>query len=241
MAKKNYFLIVDTETTQDGKVADFGAVICDKKGNVVAQCAVLINGIYNNSDHPLFFDSSAPADALWSRAGADRRYAIYDKMLAEGTRMLASVSAVNRWLEKSAATYSPYLTAYNLAFDLDKLRNTGIDTTMFDKKFCLWQAAYGQWAHTKAYRNFALLLHAFNAPTTFGNMTFKTNAETMARFVLGMPELEDEPHTALEDALDYELPILRELLKKNSVKKMLDKCKPYNWRDCQVKDWFGAK
>ena len=34
MAKRDYFLIVDTETTQTDMVADFGAIICDRKGNI---------------------------------------------------------------------------------------------------------------------------------------------------------------------------------------------------------------
>lgn len=242
MARKNYFLIIDTETTQDNLVADFGAVVCDSKGNVVAQCGVLVNGIFTDmQNHPLFFDSSAPADALWSKAGADRRYATYNRMVANGSRMVASVAAINRWLDKAKAQFNPVLTAYNLAFDLGKCTNTGIDLTMFDRSFCLWQAAYTQWAFSKAYRNFVLSVHAFNAPTAHQNMTFKTNAEVMARFVLGNPSLEDEPHTALEDAIFYELPILKAIIKKRSVKWLLSEVRPYNWKDCQVKEWFTAK
>ena len=78
---KNYFLIVDTETTQDNLVADFGAVICDAKGQIVTQCAVLIGGIYNSPEHLLFFDSTAPSDAISIKAGQDRRYATYNNML----------------------------------------------------------------------------------------------------------------------------------------------------------------
>jgi hypothetical protein len=33
MAKKEYFLTVDVESTMDGKVADFAAVISDRKGD----------------------------------------------------------------------------------------------------------------------------------------------------------------------------------------------------------------
>ena len=47
MSKKHYYLIVDTETTMDEKVADFGAVIIDRKGNIQAQAGILLNGIYN--------------------------------------------------------------------------------------------------------------------------------------------------------------------------------------------------
>jgi hypothetical protein len=239
--KKQYFLIIDTETTQDELVADFGAVICDRKGNIVAQCGVMVNGIFTNpTDHPLFFDSSAPPSALWSKASSDKRYDMYSRMIANGTRMVASIASINRWLDRAHAQYNPILTAYNLSFDLGKCANTGIDLTMLDRSFCLWNAAYTQWAHTKSYRNAVLAMHAFNAPTEHGNMTYKTNAETMTRFVVGNFLLEDEPHTALEDAVYYELPILQALLKKRSAKWLLNETQSYNWRDVQVRDWFGA-
>ena len=237
---KNYFITIDTETTQDNLVADFAATITDKNGNIVNQCAVMVDGIFNESEaHPLFHIFGDSGD-LWSKAGLPARYDRYNRMLENGSRMLANVPAINRWLYQAVATYNPILTAYNLAFDLDKCSNTAIDLTCFTRRFCLWQAAYTQWAHTKQYRNFALQVHAFNPPTKHGNMSFKTNAETMARFVLGMPDLEDEPHTALEDVIYYELPILNKLLEKRSAKWLLEKPKAYNWRDCQVKDWYTA-
>jgi hypothetical protein len=71
-------------------------------------------------------------------------------------------------------------------------------------------------------------------------MSYHTNAEAMARFVLGNPDLPDEPHTALEDAIHYELPILKQLI---ATTKKADYMSPasYNWRDYQVKDWFSVK
>ena len=155
--------------------------------------------------------------------------------------MIASVGAINRWLDKVKATYSPYLTAYNLAFDQDKCGNTGIDLAQFEenKRFCLWHAAFNKWAGTKAYKNFALSVHAFNPPTDLGNMSYKTNAEVMARFVLGNPQLPDEPHTALEDAKFYELPILLRLLATTKKRAWLNP-EPFNWRKVQVRDHFTA-
>ena len=46
-------------------------------------------------------------------------------------------------------------------------------------------------------------------------------ADTMAKFILGW-ELQDEPHTALEDARDYENPILQRLLKDLTRAKLLE-------------------
>lgn len=241
MSKKQFFLIADTETTQDNLVADFGAVICDRQGRIYGQCSVLIAGIFNDpKKHPLFFDSSQPSTALWSKAGADKRYAKYMKMLKEGSRMLASVTAVNRWLERVMGKYNPILTAYNLPFDASKCKNTGIDLTIFNERFCLWAAAYTKWAKTRNYKNFILQVHGFNTPTDLGNMTYQTNAEIMTRFITGNPDLPDEPHTALEDVIDYELPILTAYLKNTSKAELLN-IEPYNWRDVQVKDHFQAK
>ena len=236
---KNYFLTIDTETTQDGLVADFAATITDKKGVIVNQCAVLVAGIYTDQqNHPLFHQHGDAGD-LWSLAGLPKRYDRYERMVQSGARMIASVGAIQRWLDKALAQYNPILTAYNLSFDLGKCQNTGIDLTGFSRRFCMWSAAYTVFAHTKQYRNFVLATHAFNAPTQFGNMTFKTNAETMARFLLGA-ELPNEPHTALEDIVDYELPILTAIVKRKSVKWLLSETQPYNWRECQLRDWFTA-
>lgn len=235
---KNYFLIVDSETTQDNLVADFGAVICDAKGNVLNQCAVLIGGIYNSPEHPLFFDSTAPSDAIWSKAGQDRRYATYNNMLQSGSRMLASVNAVNNWLAKAASQYNPILTAYNLPFDRDKCSKTGIDLSLFSRSFCLWAKAWELIGQGRDYKKFVLANHLFNSVTTLGNMTYKCNAETVAGFLSGT--ISDEPHTALEDVLFYELPILKAILKRQSVKKILAENSSYNWRNAQVRDHFSV-
>ena len=241
MSKKQFFLIVDTETTQDQLVADFGAVICDRQGRIYSQCGVLVAGIFNApKSHPLFFDSTQPAGALWSRADADRRYAKYYKMLKSGSRVLGSVAAINKWLANVMGKYDPILTAYNLPFDASKCLNTEIDLTMFSQRFCLWAAAYTKWANSKNYKNFVLQVHGFNTPTKLGNMTYQTNAEIMTRFISGDPDLPDEPHTALEDIIFYELIILKAYLKGTKKADLFD-LDPYNWRSVQVKDHFIAK
>lgn len=231
MAKKQFFLIVDTETTITDKVADFGAVVCDRTGKIHAQCAVMVQSVFGVDD--LFFDLNA--SGLWSKASVERRTGAYQAMLENGTRMLASVHAVNRWLEKAAAKYDPELTAYNLPFDASKCNNTGIDLNMFSKRFDLWAAAVGNICNTKAFKNFVLQNHRFNAPTEKGNMTFKTDAETVTGFLTG--SMSEEPHTSIEDVIGYELPTLVHILKK---KNWRDNITPYAWSAHQVKDHFKA-
>lgn len=234
------FLIADTETTVNGHVADAGFVLANRKGKVIASCGVLVREFFlDKENNPLFHDQSA--DPLWGKRNLPRRYAEYDAMLNDGRRMLASVAAVNRWLAKVNAQYRPTITAYNWAFDKDKLNKSGIDVEMFQDSFCLWHAAAHKYAHTKAYRQFILENVAFNTPTKHGNMSYHTNAEVMAKFVLGNPDLPDEPHTALEDARDYELPILVDILKKSRRKADYMEAPAYNWREYQVKDWFAPK
>lgn len=243
MAKPDYFLIVDTETTMDDKVADFGAVVVNRKGEIMAQIAVLVFGIYNDAEkHPLFWNEES--GELWAKRNLAKRYESYNAMLNGGTRMLSAVSAINRWLDGVKAKYNPYLTAYNIAFDLGKCANTGIDLTMYaDRKFCLWYASVEKWAFTKKYQNFVLQVNAINKPTRptehfpAGNCSYKTNAETMTRFVTNQPYLEDEPHTALEDVLYYELPILKKLVKTQKKDKWL-KPASFNWRDVQLRNHF---
>jgi len=232
MAKKQYFAILDTETTMENTVADFAIIIVDREGKIYNQCAVMVKDHYQKFE--LFHDKAA--NDIWGYQGLERRKTNYVEMLNSGKRMLASVNAINTWIQQAIGKYNPQLTAYNLAFDLDKCEKTGIDLNGFSSKFCLWQAAVGNICNTKQFRTFALENHAFNNVTQFNNMTMQTNAEIVCGFVQG--EFKKEPHTALEDARDFELPILTEIIKKKNWK---EKITPYNWRAFQVKDHFTAK
>lgn len=232
MAKKQYFMIVDTETTNDNQVFDFAAIIVDREGNIHNQCAIIVK---DNIEKELFSDPSGRG--LWSVSYAQQKKANYYKMLDSGQRMVASVNAINRWLEKVNAKYNPIMTAYNVGFDQGKCANTGIDLTIFKSSFCLWHLACQIFATKKQYKQFALDNLYFGDKTEKGNMTIKTNAEVMCHYVTGRNN--DEPHTALEDAQYFELPILVAILKKRNWKDYIGN--PYNWRDYQVKDHFQAK
>jgi hypothetical protein len=231
MAKKQFFLIIDSETTKEDTVADFGAVVCDREGNIHSRCAVLVAGHFK--DKELFYN---PQDTgFWGKAAAVKREAAYNTMLESGIRMLSSVNAINRWIDNVIGKYDPELTAYNLAFDRDKCQKTGIDLNKFRSSFCLWHAAVGNICQTVKYKQFIIDNHLFRPPTELGNMAYLSNAEVVTGFIQG--QITDEPHTAIEDVIGYELPILVHILKK---KKWRENIKPYNWRDFQVKDHFKA-
>lgn len=232
MAKKQFFAILDTETTMENTVSDFAIIIVDRHGKIYNQCAVMVKDHYDKFE--LFHDKNA--NDIWGYGGLEKRKTKYVEMLNSGKRMLASVNAINNWINQAIGKYNPTLTAYNIAFDKDKCEKTGIDLSGFSNNFCLWHAALGNICKTKHFRQFALENHAFNNTTQLGNMTIKTNAEIVCGFIKG--EFKTEPHTALEDARDFELPILAEVIKK---KHWREKITPYNWRDFQVKDNFVAK
>lgn len=232
MAKKQFYALIDTETTIADTVADCAIIICDRNGIIFNQMAVIIKTEFDN--HSLFYDKNARG--LWSLAYAIEKRIKYEKMLESGLRMYASVNAVNNWINLAIGKYNPTLTAYNLAFDNTKCNNTQIDLSGFKDRFDLWGAAVGNICKTKAYKQFCLENHLFNNVTEFKNMTFKTSAESVTGFLNG--SMTDEPHTALEDVIGYELPILKTIIKKRGWK---EKILPYNWHEFQVKDNFMAK
>lgn len=232
MAAKQYYLILDVETSITDKVVDFGAVVCDRNGEIATQCAVLVNSVFGVDS--LFFNKQATD--IWSQASVVRRMENYNNMLHTGTRMLASVNAINRWLEKVAGKFNPELTAYNLAFDNSKCANTEIDLTMFKNRFCLWHASVGNICNTKKYKEFIIQNHLINNRTEKGNQTFSTTAEAVTGYLTG--NMTDEPHTALEDIIGYELPTLVHIIKKKGWR---DKLIPYDWNKHQVKNHFQAK
>ena len=232
MAKKQYFIIIDTETTNDNNVFDFGAVVVDRLGNIQTSCAIIVK---DNIEKELFSDPSGKS--LWSKDYATQKKNNYMDMLEKGNRMMASVNAINRWLEKVNAKYEPIMTAYNVAFDQSKCAVSGIDLTIFKSSFCLWHLACQMFAGKKQYKNFIAENHYFGNVTEKGNMTYKTNAEVMAHYITGRKN--DEPHTALEDAQYFELPILLACIKNRNWKDNIGIA--YSWNAYQVKNHFTAK
>ena len=212
---RHFYLIVDTETTKRGTVADFGAVVMTKKGQIVEQFGAMVNKHFGTM--PLFSDPDADQNAFWSEQSAQRRAKNYDDMLESGERTLASVSYINQWLSGVNARYNPALTAYNIAFDLGKCRNTHINLGIFNSRFCLLKAAKKQIGTLAEYHEFCHAHDFLTAKLRNPSMT----ADTMAKFIYGL-DLPDEPHTALEDARDYEAPILTKILESVTRKQLLE-------------------
>ena len=212
---RHFYLIVDTETTQRGTVADFGAVLITKQGEIVERFGAMVLNHFGSL--PLFADATAPDSALWSEQSAKRREKNYYSMLESGERSISSVGLINQWLSGINARYAPVLTAYNIAFDLGKCRNTRIDLGIFAQSFCLMKAAKRQIGTLAEYHEFCILNDFLTAKLRKPSMT----ADTMAKFIFGL-SLADEPHTALEDAQFYEAPILTKILESVTRKQLLE-------------------
>jgi len=216
---RHYYLIVDTETTQRGTVADFGAVIVTKQGEIVEQFGAMVLGHFGKL--PLFSDPSADPDAFWSEQSAYRRAKHYDDMLESGERSISSPALINQWLAGIKARYNPTLTAYNLAFDLGKCRNTRINLGIFGSRFCLMKAAKRKIGVLACYQDFCKARGLLTAKLKRPSMT----ADAMAKYIADTEysgSLADEPHTALEDARDYEAMILTHILRDTTRAQLLE-------------------
>ena len=128
---------------------------------------------------------------------------------------------INQWLAGIKARYNPTLTAYNLAFDLGKCRNTRINLGIFGSRFCLMKAAKRKIGVLASYQDFCKARGLLTAKLKRPSMT----ADAMAKYIADTEyqgSLADEPHTALEDARDYEAMILAYILRDTTRKNLLE-------------------
>jgi len=211
--KKHTYLIVDTETTKYQTVADFGAVIMTRDGTIIEQFGAMVGGHFGKM--PLFSDPKADPSAFWSEQSAQRRAKHYDDMLESGERSISSPALINKWLERVRGQHDPILTAYNIAFDFGKCRNTKINLGIFSSRFCLMKAAKRHFVN-EDYMRFCVE-NSRLTPTGLAS----TTADSMATYIVGN-DLAPEPHTALEDARDYEAVILAKILETTTRAQLLE-------------------
>jgi len=211
--KKHTYLIVDTETTKYQTVADFGAVIMTRDGTIIEQFGAMVGGHFGKM--PLFSDPKADPEAFWSEQSAQRRAKHYDDMLECGERSISTPALINKWLERVCGQHDPILTAYNIAFDFGKCRNTKINLGIFGSRFCLMKAAKRHFVN-EDYMRFCVDNNRLT-PTGLAS----TTADSMATYIVGN-DLAPEPHTALEDARDYEAVILAKILETTTRAQLLE-------------------
>jgi hypothetical protein len=100
---------------------------------------------------------------------------------------------------------------------LGKCRNTRINLGIFNQKFCLMKAAKRDIGVLADYQQFCFDNGLLTAKLKRPQMT----ADSMAKYISGA-DLADEPHTALEDARDYEALILAYILKTKTRKQLME-------------------
>jgi len=202
---KHYYLIVDTETTytrgEQDTVADFGGVIVDRQCKVYSELGALVAEEQNKDFHW----------ALGNKKSTEKKY---QNLIEAGKRTIQTVASINAWLEMVAKKYSPVLTAYNIGFDMSKCRNTGIYLDGFDQRFCLWAASKATICQSPEYAIWAAENMAY---TPTGRLS--TKADHVAQFCDST--LPPEPHTALEDARDYEAVILYKIIQTPETRKAI--------------------
>ena len=218
--RKSFYLIVDTETTINRHVFDFGAAIVDRKGKIYQQIAVVVNDFKSEE----FFHDKGNT-GFFALKNLRERHEKYNQMLENGDRVLASVLAINKWLIQAKELYGDkiHMTAYNINFDINVCHNSGINLSIFPHTFCLWNVSCKFFAKRKAYSKFCIKNKYFTE-----KLNMKTNAEVMSHYLTGRNLV--EPHTALEDVLYFELPILLQCLRQ---KKSLQ-ADGYSWREYQL-------
>ena len=198
---KHYYLIVDVETSASNQVLDFGAVIVDRNGKLFDQLGVLVKENINQDFH-------------WALGSPFEIKKKYKALLDADFRSIQSVNQINLWLKKIKENYDPVLTAYNIGFDMSKCRATGIYLDLFDQRFCLWGASKATICKTPEYIAFV----EDNMFFTKGGQ-ISTKADYVARFL--DEDLPPEPHTALEDARDYESVILYAIIHSPETRKAI--------------------
>jgi len=237
---QNVFLLVDTETSNAGTVCDFSAIVVNSKCEILHRIAVLTPFFYTDG----LFVNPRSRDPLWQVEGLKKRVDRYNQLLADGDRTLANISAINRWLDRVisayafAKQYKLILTAYNLPYDREACHKSGINLASdVNDQFCLWQASLGNICNKREFKKFTLQNHYFSDRTIkTGSKTMLTNAEVVSHFVKGY--YKKEPHDALGDILEHELPNLMDIIKR---KKWRSNCKAFNYKDYQLKDNFRVK
>ena len=107
--RKHHYIIVDVETTSDDRVADFGAAVVDRKGNIAASLGVLIEGIFGN------------VDFHWALGNPKHTLKKYQGMLRNGSRAIATPAFVNDWLRQMQMAYSPAFDRLQYRFRLGQM------------------------------------------------------------------------------------------------------------------------
>lgn len=188
--KKSTIAVIDTETaTLTGDVFDFGLVITNKKGEVIAKYDAIVEEVFN--------DLAKMKKAFYF----NKVDSFYRPNIRCGRMTIKPWAEICKDVNKLFKVYNvDTVAAYNLAFDRRVIIQTGKAyggyMAINDKKMLdLWRVSCETLLQQKSYKKLAIEL-GWVSPA--GNI--KTSAEVAYRYGMGAWEFE-ESHTALDDAL----------------------------------------
>ena len=225
--RKNYYLVLDTETCntiEQPLPYDIGWVVCDRKGNIYERRSFVITETFcdmQNTMQSAYYAEKIPQ---------------YWEDIKSGNRILTGMWNIRKAMMTDIKNYKiKEVGAYNMAFDKRALNNLvryiskswmrwwfpfGI------KFFCIWNMACDVILNRTTYIKFAVE-NGFVSDSD----NILTNAECAYRYIIDSLDFV-EKHTGVED-VEIEVAIMAECFRQH---KKLDKAiNPACWRKVQRK------
>lgn len=196
--RKNYYLTIDTETTNtldDALVYDIGGAIHDKKGNIEETFSFIISDIF-------FFNRKLMESAYYY----DKLPQYYEKIENKEIEIATFFKARKHILNLLKKYNVTAVVAYNARFDVNALNTTIRYLTKSKQRYFF---PYGTIiydslkmtrdtiAKQKSYSNFC---NKYGYLTNHRKPQLRVNAETVYRYMTNNTEF-IESHTGLEDTL----------------------------------------
>ena len=192
--KKEYYLIVDTETAnsvQQPLPYDIGYAICDREGNIQLKRSFIVAETF--LDYPELMQTAYYAEKIPQ----------YWKDIQEGTRIIRTAYNIKTQMRADMKKFNvKKVGAYNMSFDKKALNNLTRYLTKSKHRywfpfgiqyFCIWSMATQTILQQKTFFKMA---EKNGWISECGNL--KTNAEVTYSYITKQIDFE-ESHTGLED------------------------------------------
>lgn len=204
MARKNYYLVIDTETAnglEQPLTYDIGFAVTDKKGNIYETFSYVVSEI--------FYGMRDVMQSAYYAAKIPK----YEKDIADGKRIVARFAAIRAKIVETLDKYQiTAVIAHNARFDLTALNTTQRYLTKSKYRYFfpygtqIWDSL--AMARTTIGKQITYKLWCKERGYTTKNGMPRLTAEVLYRFITH-DETFDESHTALEDVLIERLIFVR--------------------------------
>lgn len=197
-------LIFDTETCMDGEVYEVSFTIYRGLKLQKSRCFI----IYENLDKLLFHNSNNLT--VFGKENLDKRHACYVELIKQGKAQIISKHSLEILLNTEFNRIDELL-AYNINFDLQALKKTGLNIEHNAKLIDLWLLSLQTVCSSKAYFHFCVINELF---------TEKHGISTSCQSVLNFYYPDDEhTHFGFEDIVDeWKIFLKIKGLKPNNIK-----------------------